>query len=225
MNTAIVDIAPIAVAVAISPLPIIAVILILLSQKARSNGVAFLIGWFLGLAFAELIVLALVSILNFTPRAEPLKAVLWFKLVIGVLLIILSIRQWRQRPRQGQEPTMPGWMRSIDSLTPMRALGLAALLSTGGNLALILAAAAGIARSKLDIGQEAIALSVFIVIGSLTVAAMVGYHVIAGQSAMKALTTWKTWLLKNNATVMSVLLLLVGVLLVGKGLSGLGLFG
>jgi hypothetical protein len=120
---------------------------------------------------------------------------------------------------------MPGWMRSIDSLTPMRALGLAALLSTGGNLALILAAAAGIARSKLDIGQEAVALSVFIVIGSLTVAAMVAYHVIAGQSAMTALTTWKIWLLKNNATVMSVLLLLVGVLLVGKGLSGLGLFG
>ncbi len=225
MNSAIADVAPIAIAVSISPLPIIAVILILLSQKARSNGLAFLVGWFLGLAIAEVIVLAIVTLLNFTPGTGPVKAVAWFKLVIGVLLVFLGIRQWRQRPGPGDEPSMPSWMRSIDSVTPLRAMGLAAILSAAGNVALILAAAAGIARAKLDFQQEASALAVFIVIGSLTVAAMVVYHIVAGQSAAKMLNTWKTWLLKNNAALTAILLMVVGVLLVGKGANALGVFG
>lgn len=222
MNTAISDVAPIAIAVSISPLPIIAVILILLSQKGRSNGVAFLLGWIIGLAVAEVAVLALVNLINLTPGTGPLKLISWFKVAVGVLLVFLGIRQWLQRPKPGEEPTMPGWMRSIDSLTPIRALGLAAVLSAAGNIALILAAAAAILQAHLDIEQNASALGVFIAIGSLTVAAMVGYHVFAGDSATKRLTTWKTWLLMNNATVMAVLLVLVGAMLLSKGVSGLG---
>ncbi len=222
MNTAISDVAPIAIAVSISPLPIIAVILILLSQKGRSNGVAFLLGWIIGLAVAEVAVLALVNLINLTPGTGPLKLISWFKVAVGVLLVFLGIRQWLQRPKPGEEPTMPGWMRSIDSLTPIRALGLAAVLSAAGNIALILAAAAAILQAHLDIEQNASALGVFIAIGSLTVAAMVGYHVFAGDSATKRLTTWKTWLLMNNATVMAVMLVLVGAMLLSKGVSGLG---
>lgn len=222
MNTAISDVAPMAIAVSISPLPIIAVILILLSQKGRSNGVAFLLGWIIGLAVAEVAVLALVNLINLTPGTGPLKFIAWFKVAVGVLLIFLGIRQWWQRPKLGEEPSMPGWMRSIDSLTPIRALGLAAALSAAGNIALILAAAAAIVQAHLDIEQDASALGAFIAIGSLTVAAMVGYHVFAGDSATKRLTTWKTWLLMNNATVMAILLVLVGVMLLSKGVSGLG---
>lgn len=223
MNSAISDVAPMAIAVSISPLPIIAIILILLSQKARSNGVAFLLGWIIGLAVAEVAVLALVILVNFTPGAGPLKLIAWLKVAVGVLVIFLGIRQWLQRPKPGEEPIMPRWMLSIDSLTPIRALGLAAALSAAGNIALILAAAVAIAQANLDIEQNASALGFFILIGSITVAAVVGYHVIAGDAATMRLTIWKTWLLKNNATVMSVMLILVGVLLLSKGVSGLGI--
>jgi hypothetical protein len=47
---------PLALAVAISPIPIIAVILMLLSPKSRTNGPAYLVGWMAGLAVAGIVV-------------------------------------------------------------------------------------------------------------------------------------------------------------------------
>ncbi len=225
MSNAIGDVVPFAIAVAISPLPVIAVILILLSQRARRNGLAFLLGWVLGLAAAEGIVLAVVEIVNYSPGAAHTNATAALKLVIGALLVFLGTRQWLLRPKRGQQPHMPNWMLSIDTFTPGRALGLAVLLSVGGNLALIIAAAVGIARAQLGAGQAAGALGAFIVIGSITVLAIVGFHLVAGETASKMLTGLKTWLLENNATVMSILLVVVGVVLVGKGLGALRVIG
>jgi hypothetical protein len=47
------------------------------------------------------------------------------------------------------------------------------------------------------------------------------YYLIAGERAAKMLDTWKAWLSENNATVMFVLLLVMGTLMVGKGIGGL----
>jgi len=58
MGTAIGQILPLAVGVALSPVPIIAVALMLMSQRARLNGPLFVIGWLLGLAVIGVVVLA-----------------------------------------------------------------------------------------------------------------------------------------------------------------------
>jgi len=50
MGQAISEVLTFAVGVAISPMPIIAVILMLFSQRAKVNGPAFLLGWVLALA-------------------------------------------------------------------------------------------------------------------------------------------------------------------------------
>jgi hypothetical protein len=221
MSSAIGDTLPFALAVAVSPLPLIAVILILLSLRARSNGLAFLVGWIVGLAVADGLALVLVTALDLSPGTGPPLIVSYLKLALGVLLLVLGVRQWSARPQAGDPPRLPGWMRSIDSFTPMQALGLGALLSALGNLGIILAAAAGIARAKLG-GHDVIgALGAFVLVGSLTIAAVVLYHRLAGGSATKLLTGWKTWLLAHNATLTAGLLLVVGVLMILKGLSGL----
>ena len=50
---------PLAVGIALSPIPIIAVVLMLTSRKAKVNGPAFILGWLLGLGIVGAIVLAL----------------------------------------------------------------------------------------------------------------------------------------------------------------------
>ena len=50
MGQAIGDLLPAAIGVAISPVPIIAIILMLGTPKARSNGPAFAAGWVIGLS-------------------------------------------------------------------------------------------------------------------------------------------------------------------------------
>jgi Sap, sulfolipid-1-addressing protein len=54
MENALGSILPQAIGVAISPVPIIAVILMLFCQRTRSNGTAFLIGWVLALVVGSI---------------------------------------------------------------------------------------------------------------------------------------------------------------------------
>ena len=89
------------------------------------------------------------------------------------------------------------------------------------NLGLTLAAALSIAGSGLSGAQPWIALLVFVVVASVTVAVPVLYYLIAGASAEKTLTGWKVWLAANSATVMMVLFLVLGFKLIGDGLGGL----
>ena len=145
------------------------------------------------------------------------------KLLFGLLFLFLAYRNWQKRPHTGEEAQMPPWMASIDSFTSGKSFGIAALLAgvNPKNLGLTLAAALTIAQGGLSGAQPWIALAVFVVLASVTVAAPVLYYLAAGASAEKTLTSWKAWLTANNATVMIVLFLILGVKLIGDGLAGL----
>ena len=223
MGSAISSILPKAIGVAISPVPIIAVILMLFSQRARSNGLAFLLGWVLALAVVGSIVLVLADLGKVSAAGTPSTLSYLLKLLLGLLLLFVAVRQWRGRPKEGEEPQMPTWMATIDSFTAGKSFGLAFLLAgvNPKNLALTLAAALSIAQAGLSGATPWIVLVIFIVLASLTVAGPVLYYLIAGQSGEKMLNTWKAWLVVNNATVMFTLLLIFGVALIGEGLGGL----
>jgi Sap, sulfolipid-1-addressing protein len=223
MGNALGDILPMAIGVAISPVPIIAVILMLFTQRARSNGVAFLLGWVLALAVVGSIILILANLGKISSGGTASTLGFVLKLLLGLLFLFMAVRQWRGRPKEGEEPHMPNWMASIDQFTPGKAFGFAAVLAgvNPKNLGLTLAAALSIAEANVSDAESWIMLAVFVIIASLTVAVPVLYYLFAGQSAEKTLTIWKNWLAANNATVMCILLLVLGMLLVGQGLGGL----
>jgi hypothetical protein len=83
------------------------------------------------------------------------------------------------------------------------------------------AAALSIAQAGLNAVQGFIVLLVFLIVSSITVGGAVLYYLVGGESAKRTLDGWKTWLGQNNALVMSLLLLIIGVVLLGKGLGGL----
>jgi hypothetical protein len=223
MGGAIGDILPLAIGVAISPVPIIAVILMLFSKKAKGNSLAFLVGWVLGLAIVGVIVLLLGNTADIGTSSGPSKGAAAVRLALGLLLLFGAFRQWSKRPKEGEEPQMPKWMAGIDSFTAGKSLGLAALLSgvNPKNLALTLAAAMAISQAGLSGAQPWIVLLVFVVIASLTVAIPVLIFQVAGEKAESTLNDWKTWLTANNAGVMAVLFLVFGFVLIGKGIGGL----
>lgn len=223
MGQAIGEVLPLAIGIAISPVPIIAIILMLLTAQARRNGLAFLGGWVLGLAVVGVVVLIVANVAGVATSSGPSRAASLIKLVLGVLLLVLAWRQLSRRPGPGEEAPMPGWMRALDAFTPTRALAVGALLSgvNPKNLMLNVAAAAGIAQTALSGPQQAVVLIVLILVGSLGVAAPVIVYLTMQDRADRVLGGWKTWLSANNATVMFVLFLVFGVLLVGKGIGGL----
>ena len=221
MGQAIGDLLPSAIGVALSPVPIIAVILMLGTPKARSNGPAFAIGWVIGLVAVSVIVLLLAGDADDTDSGAS-TAVNWIKLLIGVLFLLMAIKQWQGRPKEGQQAEMPKWMDAIDGFTAPKSVGLGILLSgvNPKNLALTLAAAASIAQAGLSGGESAIAVAVFVIIGSLTVAGPVLYYLLVPSSA-GLLGEIKQFMSAHNAVIMFVLLLVLGGKLLGNGIAGL----
>ena len=128
LTDAIGGLLPAAVGVALSPIPIVAVILMLGTPKARTNGPAFAVGWILGLLTVSVIVLVLAN--GAERRASSASdSVNWITLLLGVALFMMAGRQWRSRPKKGEAPTMPKWMNAIDKVDPPRAVVLGLALS------------------------------------------------------------------------------------------------
>jgi threonine/homoserine/homoserine lactone efflux protein len=218
MGAAIGQILGFAVGVAISPVPIIALILMLFSNKATANSLSFTAGWLLGLLGAGLVVLALGLEAS---SGEPSDTSGYVKIAIGVLFFFLGWKQWKERPTGDEEPQMPGWMASIEDFSAVKALGVGLLLSAANpkNLGLTIAAAATIGASGLDASEEFIVLVVFVLLASMTILVPVGIYLIMGSKATPVLTSMKEWLIANNNTVMMVLFVVLGAKLLGDGIS------
>ena len=223
MGQGIGEVLTFAIGVAISPVPIIAVILMLFSQRARVNGPVFLLGWVLALGVVSGVVYIVSDQGDAATSTTASDSISWGKIVLGVLLLLLAIRNWRNRPAPGTEPEMPKWMAGIDALTPGKALGLGALLAglNPKNLILTLGAATGLAQLGLSTADAVVSLIVFAVVGSLTIVGPVVYYLLGGEHAEAELDELKSWLTVHNAAVMAVLFLVFGVDLIAKGIPPL----
>lgn len=222
MGDAIGQMLPTAVGVAISPLPIVAVVLMLVTPRGRVNGAAFVLGWILGLTVVGAAVLSVASGVNASDDGAPATWVSILKLVLGLLALLLAIRQFRGRPRGDAAPETPKWMHALDRFTPVKAAGAGIALSAVNpkNLLLTIAGAAAIAQTGIDAGEQAIAYAVFVLVATAGVAAPVVIAVAMGERSRAVLDGLKTWLIDNNATIMAVLLVVIGAKLIGDAISG-----
>lgn len=205
-----------AVGIAISPVPIIAVILMLFSPAAGRNAGSFVAGWLIGLGAVAL--LALVAGIGSQGGGDSRDIV---RLVIGALFIFFGVRKWLGRRRPGEKPTMPGWMSAVDEFTAPRATGVGFALAALNpkNFGLTVAAVASIGSAGLDPGQEIATLSVFIVLASAGVLAPVLAYALARERVEPALESARLWLVANNDVVMTVLFLVLGAVVLGNGIS------
>lgn len=223
MNQVVGDLLPLAVGVAISPIPIIAIILMLLAPRAGATSGGFLVGWVLGVAAATTVFTVLAATVGLSGSNGPTTAASWTKVALGVLLLLLAARQWRSRPDPGQDAELPKWMTAIDSFTFGKAAGLGVLLSAVNPKNLLMCAAAGatIGAAAIKTGEQVVAVAVFTIIAISTVAVPAIAYVAAKDRIRHPLDELHIWLQQHNAAVMSVLLLVIGVALIGKGIGGL----
>ncbi|WP_234037538.1 GAP family protein [Leucobacter sp. L43] len=222
VSSVIGELLPLAVGVAISPVPIIAVILMLFASRTTAAGL-FLAGWLIGV----IAIAAIFTVIGaFLPRStlgevHPIVGVI--KFVLGVLLLYLATRSWRRHAPDPKDPHMPKWLDAIDSIPARRSFALGFLLAAANpkNLLLGIGAGTSIGAENLTVGDQALAIVAYTLIAGSTVLIPVLVHLTAANRATPQLATARTWLTQNNATIMAVLLLINGVTLIGKGIANL----
>lgn len=214
----IAQVLPHAVAVALSPMPIAALILILLSNRAKRNSILFLCGWFLGLVIN-------VGIVAFLFDSQPTvvsnqKSLVFssINLLLGLLLLFLAFKQWKSRPKPGVDAQTPNWLSQLENISPFKTFIIAFGLVTINAKNTVLDIASGVTIGQLTstFSQSLTAVLIYSCIASLTILIPVVGFLLVGTKLTGVLTTTKSWFIQNSATILFVLFLILGVSLISK---------
>ncbi|MGM7699085.1 GAP family protein [Microbacterium sp. A84] len=223
MGAIIGEMLPFAVGIAISPVPIIVVILTLLSPRARSSSLGFLLGWVVG---TVAVIVALTALASILPTHQHHARNSWegaIKLVLGGLLIWLAVKQWRKRPHGDEKPELPAWMQKIDTFGFGDGLKFGLILSAANPKNVILGASVGVDLGAADLSLEGLmlAMAVFVLMASSTVIIPVVAYLIASDRMHTPLAALHTWLTRENHTIMAVLLFILGANALGNGIGAI----
>lgn len=214
------ELLPRAAVVAISPIPILAVVLMLLTDRGRTNSLAYLAGWAAGMAGVA-VVAALAGAGDVA--TSPSRPVAVAMLVIAIAFIIGAVVEFRRRPRKGEEHVSPWWARFLHGMGPAQAFGLGVLLIVvNAKDALATIDAGGhLANSDAGLAGKAVALAVFVLVGCLPVLVPIGIRFALGDDAEPTLHRWRAWLERHGPLAVSIVLAVVAVALIAQAVPAL----
>jgi hypothetical protein len=212
------EVVPLAFAVIISPMPLVAVITLLLGPRGRRNAVAFTLAFVVSFF---VLTLALSSGSKGTTENDSFFAQV-FHIVIGfafaALFFYLAFRSWQKRPKKDQKPVEPKWLAAMDSFGPAKSAGLGLLLGVANIKNVPIAIAAGSVIGSVDMAWSLVFLcsAVFAVVSSL---GLILLTVVGGSTSPRiggGLASAKAGLIRHNAIILAVLFVLLGALQLGR---------
>ncbi|WP_022885997.1 GAP family protein [Glaciibacter superstes] len=218
----IAELIPHALAIAISPMPVLGVILMLLSSRGKGSSIGFSVGWVTGVAFITAGASALSSlvILPSLSAAESHPLLAAVPIVLGAGFVALGIVQLVRGSRVAPDAELPGWLSRVDRLSPARAslVGFAYAAFRPKNFVISVAAGLVIGQRGHDLAEVTIMVVVFSVVASLTIVAPVVIFAFGGDRVKGAVRSARGWLLRHIRTIGSVAILFVGAALIVIGL-------
>ncbi|GAA3859541.1 hypothetical protein GCM10022381_00310 [Leifsonia kafniensis] len=215
-----------ALGIAISPMPVLGVILMLMAPRGMSAGAGFAFGWIGGVGLAVSIFSLLSSLLPARGSEGPDTAFGLTPVIVGAALVAVGVIQiWRRARGQADDDAaeLPRWLSAVDKLTVTRSvvLGFSYAFLRPKNLVITIAAGLVIGRAEPGVAGTAIALGVFTVIASVTIAAPPLAYALGGEQVKATLVRLRVWLLANLALITGMTLILIGIALVVLGFVSL----
>ena len=169
MSEAIGEMLPLAVAISISPLPIIAMLVLLMSPRARTSTPAFMPGWMAAIVTALMVFSAVSG--RFSQGGGTRSWTIIVKIALGTIFVYLGYREWRARPKPGQPAQLPHWLDTVEHMRPLAAAGAGFVLYVANpkNLAVGLSAAVAFASGHLSTGSASIVAAIYLLVSASTI--------------------------------------------------------
>jgi hypothetical protein len=211
----ILELTIIGLAITLEPIPLTAFIIILASQRGTRKGAAFVLGWLVSLGIV--VAVTVLATGNSPPKSNtaPSLGALAVKMALGVVLLLIALRQYRRlgQPKKPKKP--PKWQASVDNMSPLYAMALAPLTQPWG---LIAAGAATVVEAKLSGWEDYLALVYFCVLASALYLLMEFYAIVRPERTQDFLSRLRTWIETHTDQLIIWVSLVVGLWLVGKSL-------
>ena len=207
-----------ALGVALSPIPIAAILIILSRCGASTEAACFACAWTVGVAAAAAVFSVLVIDLHVRDSRPAWIAATYLVLAAGFFVTATTL--WL--PRRGR-PASQRWLETVGQFTPGRAATLALVLSDANPkvLALSLGAALSLARAHANSLATASSVVLFGAIGATGVLMpIVACLVLPAQNAPRR-TSVRTWLAKHERVVLTLLALAISALFLYDGITAL----
>lgn len=212
---------PYAIGVALSPLPLIAVLLVLRSLAGRAAGAAFLAAR-LVVILAVAAIAALVA--DFLPESNGVSATgAAIRILLGTVLMVWAATKLIQRSKAAAEPSPPQWVAALEGTTTLGAARWGVILSAANikELAFGIGAGVTIGSAAIGIGPTIAAAAIYAILACMGVILAVGAFWVAADRVREPLDRARTWLISNNTVILGAVLLIIGAMLIGHGLSAL----
>lgn len=216
MVQVLVQLIPLALAAALSTVPITAAIFILLSERRAVIGIPFLFGWVIGTAAG--LTLATLAAHALPSRPKQLSSLIGkLEILLGIALVVLGlitlVRDRRAEPRE-----RPSWIESIGSFGALPALGIGLALNLRPKaLLLFTAASLAITGARLDATETLLAIAVYTAIATSTVTAPALATIFFPDRMEPRLIAARDWITAHGSAVTGVVLVLVGVVVLVLG--------
>lgn len=213
---------PAVMAIALTPIQIVAAVVVLGGPQGRAGGFAFLTGWLVALGALVTVAILLVDKLGESGRT-PTPLLHWIQLAAGLLLLVMAIRLWRKRKKNGEEPATPKWLTHLGEARPVQAFvaGASTAAANPKIVALVLSSATSIAYLALSAWQLVAVVILFVLLGSTPLITLVVAHARGGVATASRVRGLKGFMLRHNDVILTVVLAMLGVSLLGNGISGL----
>jgi threonine/homoserine/homoserine lactone efflux protein len=174
--------------ITLSPLTLVAFILLLAAEGGIWKGLAFILGWMACLVAVIAAVVLTTGGDPPRPHTAPSTAVLVVKALLGILLIWIGIRRRRRRGLPRKPPTWMGW---LDRMSPWAAVGFGAFMQPWSLVAI---GAATVVQAKLSTVGDWLALVVFCLLATSSFLVMELYAVLSPEAAAARLGRIRTWI-------------------------------
>jgi threonine/homoserine/homoserine lactone efflux protein len=184
----VLDLVIIGLVITLSPLTLVAFILLLAAKGGIWKGLAFILGWMACLV--AVIAAVLLTTGGNPPRQHtaPSAAVLVVKALLGILLIWIGIRRRRRRGLPRKPPTWMGW---LDRMSPWAAVGFGAFMQPWSLVAI---GAATVVQAKLSTVGDWLALVMFCLLATSSFLVMELYAALSPEAAQARLGRIRTWI-------------------------------